>query len=191
MICFSFVIWRQFTSWKPVDLWDMNRILCDFCRSLHLWETYRWLSCHPRMYLLESTGKRKDRNTRKKNNNLWATELRRGVKFADFGFSISLPNNRCLEEGAEEFFLKPVKLSDLNRLRPHMVRTKLMHQEPQKDEKQEEESENKPETQQQQSNSGNSNKRKAVEEGIPPDRARPRYSGVTTAVWGPMINLWF
>ncbi|CAL5193360.1 unnamed protein product [Lathyrus oleraceus] len=33
--------------------------------------------------------------------------------------------NRCLEEGAEEFFLKPVRLSDLNRLKPHMKKTKL------------------------------------------------------------------
>ncbi|KAK7244451.1 hypothetical protein RIF29_39273 [Crotalaria pallida] len=32
---------------------------------------------------------------------------------------------RCLEEGAEEFFLKPVRLADLNRLKPHIKRTKL------------------------------------------------------------------
>ncbi|KAJ8570417.1 hypothetical protein K7X08_037389 [Anisodus acutangulus] len=32
--------------------------------------------------------------------------------------------NRCLEEGAEEFFLKPVRLSDVNKLRPHMMKTK-------------------------------------------------------------------
>ncbi|CAN6567132.1 unnamed protein product [Malus baccata var. baccata] len=30
--------------------------------------------------------------------------------------------NRCLEEGAEEFFLKPVQLSDVNKLRPHMLK---------------------------------------------------------------------
>ncbi|KAK8953496.1 Two-component response regulator ARR8 [Platanthera guangdongensis] len=29
--------------------------------------------------------------------------------------------NRCMEEGAEEFLLKPVKLSDVNRLRPRML----------------------------------------------------------------------
>ncbi|TQD77561.1 hypothetical protein C1H46_036915 [Malus baccata] len=28
--------------------------------------------------------------------------------------------NRCLEEGAEEFFVKPMQLSDMNKLRPHM-----------------------------------------------------------------------
>ncbi|WJX78258.1 Two-component response regulator arr9 [Trifolium repens] len=36
--------------------------------------------------------------------------------------------NRCLEEGAEEFFLKPVRLSDLSRLKPHMKKTKLKDQ---------------------------------------------------------------
>ncbi|KAK6912399.1 Signal transduction response regulator, receiver domain [Dillenia turbinata] len=30
--------------------------------------------------------------------------------------------NKCLEEGAEEFFLKPVKLSDVKKLRPHIER---------------------------------------------------------------------
>lgn len=29
--------------------------------------------------------------------------------------------SRCLEEGAEEFFLKPVKLSDVSKLRPHVM----------------------------------------------------------------------
>ncbi|XP_055804230.1 two-component response regulator ORR10-like [Solanum dulcamara] len=32
--------------------------------------------------------------------------------------------NRCLEEGAEEFFLKPVQQSDVNRIRPHLMRDK-------------------------------------------------------------------
>ncbi|XP_047153609.1 two-component response regulator ARR9 [Vigna umbellata] len=36
--------------------------------------------------------------------------------------------SRCLEEGAEEFFLKPVRLSDLNKLKPHMKKTKLKDQ---------------------------------------------------------------
>ncbi|KAK9671238.1 hypothetical protein RND81_12G015400 [Saponaria officinalis] len=36
--------------------------------------------------------------------------------------------SRCLEEGAEEFFLKPVRLSDVNRLRPHMLRAKYGQQ---------------------------------------------------------------
>ncbi|XP_054814895.1 two-component response regulator ORR9-like isoform X2 [Prosopis cineraria] len=33
--------------------------------------------------------------------------------------------NRCLEEGAEEFFLKPVQQSDVNRLKPHLLRSKI------------------------------------------------------------------
>lgn len=32
--------------------------------------------------------------------------------------------NRCLEGGAEEFFLKPVRLSDLKKLRPHILKGK-------------------------------------------------------------------
>lgn len=32
--------------------------------------------------------------------------------------------DRCLEEGAEEFFLKPVQLSDVNKLKPHLLRAK-------------------------------------------------------------------
>ncbi|KAL2898217.1 Two-component response regulator ORR9 [Bienertia sinuspersici] len=31
--------------------------------------------------------------------------------------------NRCLEEGAEEFFLKPVQLSDVDKLKPHLTRS--------------------------------------------------------------------
>ncbi|CAN7052144.1 hypothetical protein IGI04_027535 [Brassica rapa subsp. trilocularis] len=36
--------------------------------------------------------------------------------------------SRCLEEGAEEFFLKPVRLADLNKLKPLMMKTKLKNQ---------------------------------------------------------------
>ncbi|CAK9145449.1 unnamed protein product [Ilex paraguariensis] len=32
--------------------------------------------------------------------------------------------NSCLEQGAEEFFLKPVKQADVNKLRPHLLRGK-------------------------------------------------------------------
>ncbi|XP_031282475.1 two-component response regulator ORR9-like [Pistacia vera] len=32
--------------------------------------------------------------------------------------------NRCLEEGAEEFFLKPVQLSDVSKLKPHLMEEK-------------------------------------------------------------------
>lgn len=34
--------------------------------------------------------------------------------------------NRCLEEGAEEFFLKPVQLSDVRKLRPHLTKERSM-----------------------------------------------------------------
>ncbi|KAK8957577.1 Two-component response regulator ARR8 [Platanthera zijinensis] len=39
--------------------------------------------------------------------------------------------SRCLENGAEEFLLKPVKLSDMSRLRPHIL--KGQHKEPHKE----------------------------------------------------------
>ncbi|KAH7667127.1 two-component response regulator ARR-A family protein [Dioscorea alata] len=42
--------------------------------------------------------------------------------------------NRCLEEGAEEFFLKPVQLSDMKRLRPHILKGKM--KEPQQQQQQ-------------------------------------------------------
>lgn len=32
--------------------------------------------------------------------------------------------NSCLEQGAEEFILKPVKLSDMDRLKPHLLKTR-------------------------------------------------------------------
>ncbi|KAF7819105.1 two-component response regulator ARR9 [Senna tora] len=101
--------------------------------------------------------------------------------------------SRCLEEGAEEFFLKPVRLSDLNRLRPHMMKTqKLKDQTQERDENLET-----PEIQQSQQSvveqqqhhqqslqQANNNKRKAMEEGLSleTDRTRPRYNGIATMV---------
>ncbi|RDX96754.1 Two-component response regulator ARR9 [Mucuna pruriens] len=120
--------------------------------------------------------------------------------------------NRCLEEGAEEFFLKPVRLSDLNRLKPHMKKTKLkdekhetaekleilevqqqiqneqQHQAQQSLDLPQPESESHPqptiEQQQQSLQQANSNKRKTIEQGLSPetDRTRPRYSGIATVV---------
>ncbi|KAK8631233.1 hypothetical protein V6N13_079990 [Hibiscus sabdariffa] len=58
--------------------------------------------------------------------------------------------NRCLEDGAQDFFLKPVQLSDVNKLRPHLIKTH-----------------------------SNINKRKGMEDDIHspvPDRTRPRYN---------------
>ncbi|KAL1554688.1 Two-component response regulator arr9 [Salvia divinorum] len=106
---------------------------------------------------------------------------------------------RCLEEGAEEFFLKPMKLSDVNKLRPHMMRTRFKNDsiengKPENEEKQENEEiittgevdlemqqiQTAQSLQQQASQSNNdNNKRKSMEEGLSPDRTRPRYSDLT------------
>lgn len=66
--------------------------------------------------------------------------------------------NRCLKEGAEEFFLKPVQLSDVNKLRPHLMKGRCKEEE--------EEEEDQP-----------NNKRKGMEEIVnSPDRTRTRYN---------------
>ncbi|KAI3445129.1 hypothetical protein Pfo_001794 [Paulownia fortunei] len=62
--------------------------------------------------------------------------------------------NSCLEEGAEEFFLKPVQQSDVNKLRPHLMRGKCRQNQP------------------------NINKRKPLEECLSPDRTRTRYNAL-------------
>ncbi|XP_028798563.1 two-component response regulator ARR9, partial [Neltuma alba] len=109
--------------------------------------------------------------------------------------------SRCLEEGAEEFFLKPVRLSDLNKLRPHLMKTRLKEQKPETQENPEtplvrpEENQiavqqptPQPQLDQQQPQSpqaAGSNKRKAIEQqGLSPetDRTRPRYSDIATVV---------
>ncbi|CAL9748576.1 unnamed protein product [Musa acuminata subsp. burmannicoides] len=71
--------------------------------------------------------------------------------------------NRCLEGGAEEFFLKPVQLSDMKRLRPHILKGKSKEQQLQE----EEETSN---------TSISSNKRKTRDEELSPERRRPRLS---------------
>ncbi|XP_055809281.1 two-component response regulator ARR9-like [Solanum dulcamara] len=110
--------------------------------------------------------------------------------------------SRCLEEGAEEFFLKPVRLSDVNKLRPHMMKTKckspkqeqpeiIVTQENQKSidiayvvppEVPQTESDITVQQQQQQKsqvNSNNNKKRKTIEENLSPDRTKPRFSSLT------------
>ncbi|XP_052175598.1 two-component response regulator ORR9 [Diospyros lotus] len=112
--------------------------------------------------------------------------------------------SRCLEEGAEEFFLKPVRLSDVKKLIPHMMKTKSksdpkpetqkirensevpeIQPKPSsrpnnqtKPEAQENQQQQKEDLEQQQQQQSNSNKRKAMDEGLSPDRTRPRYSGL-------------
>ncbi|XP_010508734.1 PREDICTED: two-component response regulator ARR8 [Camelina sativa] len=110
--------------------------------------------------------------------------------------------SRCLEEGAEEFFLKPVKLADLTKLKPHMMKTKLK-KESEKPAKEEESEVSKPEIEEEEEavieilplhqeleseqletmvSSSSSNKRKAMEEVISTDRSRPKYNDITTSV---------
>lgn len=83
--------------------------------------------------------------------------------------------NRCLEEGAEEFLLKPVKLADVNKLKPHMMKRKCKDQMHAIPEQQTEKKQPQPQPQQTLDN----NKRKAMEGGLSPDRTRHRYSGLT------------
>ncbi|KAM3733679.1 hypothetical protein ACB098_11G155000 [Castanea mollissima] len=62
--------------------------------------------------------------------------------------------NRCLEEGAEEFFLKPVQLSDVNKLKPHLLKGRDKESEP------------------------SINKRKGMEECHSHDITRTKYDGL-------------
>lgn len=110
--------------------------------------------------------------------------------------------SRCLEEGAEEFFLKPVRLSDVCKLKPHIMKTRSWHdteqEGPEKNENQEspssppleyEKSEEnslqklaQPRYDQttQSSNNNSNNKRKSMDEGLSsPERTRPRYNDLT------------
>ncbi|TMW89892.1 hypothetical protein EJD97_016514 [Solanum chilense] len=107
--------------------------------------------------------------------------------------------SRCLEEGAEEFFLKPVRLSDVNKLKPHMMKTKCKSPKQQHQEaeiivtqdnqesidttyvvtsQQNQDSDNIVQQQKSQDNSNN-NKRKAIEENLSSDRTRQRLSSLT------------
>ena len=103
-------------------------------------------------------------------------------------------NYRCLEEGAEEFFLKPVKLADVTKLKPHMMKTKLKKEseKPAEEVKPEIEEEESPvieiltlhqelESEQQEPMLSN-NKRKAMEEAISTGRSRPKYNDIRTSV---------
>ena len=102
--------------------------------------------------------------------------------------------------------MKPVRLADLNRLKPHMMKTKIKNEKQEDQEKLENseiQSEQQPQPPSQpqpqpqpqlESQSQpqpqpspllqqpNNNKRKAMEEGLSPDRTRPRYNGITTMV---------
>ncbi|XP_018480888.1 two-component response regulator ARR8 [Raphanus sativus] len=101
--------------------------------------------------------------------------------------------SRCLEEGAEEFFLKPVKLADLTKLKPHMMKTKLK-KESDKPAK-EDSAVLKPEIREEEASvikivplhqeveqEPVLSKRKATKEVISTDRSRPKYNDITTSV---------
>ncbi|KAL3370655.1 hypothetical protein AABB24_007621 [Solanum stoloniferum] len=92
--------------------------------------------------------------------------------------------SRCLEEGAEDFILKPVRLADVNKLKSHMMKTKCKSfHKPQKivTKENQESQEIEPKTeqilQQSQGNNNNNNKRKSMDQqGLSPERTRPRYN---------------
>uniref|UniRef100_A0A1J3IEF2 Two-component response regulator ARR9 n=1 Tax=Noccaea caerulescens TaxID=107243 RepID=A0A1J3IEF2_NOCCA len=117
--------------------------------------------------------------------------------------------SRCLEEGAEEFFLKPVRLADLHKLKSQMMLKNQKLEEIEKPSKNENgtiaaalavEPEIKDPTtkveieilplnqdlqlvvHQEEHILSTNNKRKSMEEGISTDRSRPRFDGITTAV---------
>ncbi|XP_072996297.1 two-component response regulator ORR3-like [Typha latifolia] len=97
--------------------------------------------------------------------------------------------NRCLEGGAEEFFHKPVQLSDMKRLSHHLLKGKSKEEDEDEDEDEEQKPEEKEEEEQEQEheknndrkNSGGSNKRKAMDERLSPERTRPRLSSSSSS----------
>ncbi|KAL7092949.1 hypothetical protein ACP275_11G013100 [Erythranthe tilingii] len=102
---------------------------------------------------------------------------------------------RCLEEGAEDFFLKPVRLTDVNKLKPHMImmmKNKNDFQKPQENQEHDfkvEQSDSElirlpteEQSLQQHNNNNINNKRKSMDDGLPLDRARPRYNGALTVL---------
>nr|AYA73448.1 two-component response regulator RR9 [Oncidium sp. CY-2018] len=85
--------------------------------------------------------------------------------------------NRCLEEGAEEFLLKPVKLSDMNKLRPHILKGKSKEdQKITNNNNSNNDDDDDDDVSTVKSSSRSNKKRKAIEEGLSPERTRPRFS---------------
>ncbi|KAJ6811306.1 two-component response regulator ORR9 [Iris pallida] len=86
----------------------------------------------------------------------------------------------CLEEGAEEFLLKPVKLSDMSRLRPHILKGKNKEQQPEHNHSEDNSSSGNNKNSNSNSSSSSGSKRKAAMddeeegEGLSPERTRPR-----------------
>ncbi|RCV36423.1 hypothetical protein SEVIR_7G327900v4 [Setaria viridis] len=89
--------------------------------------------------------------------------------------------NRCLEEGADEFFLKPVRLSDMSKLKPHILKSRCkehyQEQHQQSDSNSNECSNPTDDSSSSSSDNSNSRKREAEDnEEILPQRNRSRHS---------------
>ncbi|KAG2614812.1 two-component response regulator ORR9-like [Panicum virgatum] len=82
--------------------------------------------------------------------------------------------NRCLEEGADEFFLKPVRLSDMSKLKPHILKSRCKEHYHQERNQQSDSNSNERSNP---TNNSNSRKRKAEEnEEVLPQKNRSRHS---------------
>ncbi|CAL9145832.1 unnamed protein product [Musa hybrid cultivar] len=95
------------------------------------------------------------------------------------GNALVCTDDRCLEGGAEEFFLKPIQVSDMIRLRLYMLKGRL------KEQQQSQQQENNITTGSSSSNSNNNNninKRKAMDGGLSPEKRRLRFSGNSLAL---------
>ncbi|KAF8656736.1 hypothetical protein HU200_060528 [Digitaria exilis] len=85
--------------------------------------------------------------------------------------------NRCLEEGADEFFLKPVRLSDMSKLKPHILKSRCKEHYNQQSDGNIDESSSNPTNSSNSSNNSSSRKRKPEgNEEILPKANRSRHS---------------
>ncbi|KAK3119710.1 hypothetical protein QOZ80_9AG0674130 [Eleusine coracana subsp. coracana] len=84
--------------------------------------------------------------------------------------------NRCLEEGADEFFLKPVRLSDMSKLKPHILKSRCKEHYHQEQRQQNDSKSNESSNPTNNSCSDSSRKRKAADNEILPPMFRLRHS---------------
>ncbi|RRT43045.1 hypothetical protein B296_00036674, partial [Ensete ventricosum] len=94
------------------------------------------------------------------------------------GNALVCSDDRCLEGGAEEFFLKPIQVSDMIRLRLYMLkgRPKEQQQSQQQENKITTGSSSSSSSSSNSNNNNNINKRKAIDEGLSPEKRRPIFS---------------
>jgi len=83
-----------------------------------------------------------------------------------------------MEEGADEFFLKPVRLSDMSKLKPHILKSRCReHYQQEQQHQQSDSNSNDCSNPTNKSSSDSSRKRKAEDNGeILPQKNRPRHS---------------